>query len=325
MLTNAHTPIRMPFKTRIAPSPTGRMHAGNVFAALMSWLIARKNGGEVLLRIEDLDSGRSRIEYVDHIMRDLDWLGLDWVNDVIYQSTRSDAYSAALSILETQHLVYPCFCSRADLHAASAPHTSDGDLVYTGTCRHLTEKERDLQLRSRKPAQRVKVSTKNSETNIITFHDQLQGMVTCDLDTSCGDFIVRRSDGIFAYQLAVTVDDIEQGITCLVRGCDLLESTPRQLYLRRLLTKQAPDTSTDLSFYHLPLLVGSDGRRLSKRNGDCDLEHLRAQYKTPTALLGHIAHITGIVPGPDEPHSLDEILECYSLDQLKLRWIIEYR
>ncbi len=326
MHTNAEISAhQLPLRTRIAPSPTGRMHAGNLFAALMSWLIARKNKGEVLLRIEDLDTGRCRMEHIDQIMRDFEWLGIDWDGDVLYQSTRSDRYNEVLEILRDKHLVYPCFCSRADLHAASAPHTNDGNLVYSGRCRHLTEHEQNFLQKTHAPAQRLKVSTENSPKTIISFHDQLQGDVTCDLEISCGDFIIQRSDGLFAYQLAVTVDDLDQGINCLVRGCDLLESTPRQLYLRQLLTNRLDDVGSDISYYHLPLLVGSDGRRLSKRNGDCDLGYLRSQYKTPEALLGHIAYMTGIIPKPEEPRSLDEILERYSWDNLKLRWAIEYR
>jgi len=317
-----------PLRTRVAPSPTGRMHAGNVLAALLAWLTARRSGGEVILRIEDLDTGRSRQTFIDHILSDLEWLGFDFDGEIVYQSERFELYATALDELEAKGLLYPCFCTRADLHAASAPHTSDGDLVYPGTCRDLTADEvAQRTMQGRKPALRLKVPPEGSPAGMVTFHDCLQGRVECDLASACGDFIVRRSDGIFAYQLAVVVDDLLQGVDCLVRGCDLLASTPQQLYLRRLLVNAGlgTDAAEELSFLHFPLLVGADGRRLSKRNHDCGMDILRDTYRSPEALLGHIAHATGIVAGADEPMNLDEILARYDLDALKLSWAIEYR
>lgn len=329
------SPVAMPLRTRIAPSPTGRMHAGNVFAALASWLIGRKSAGEVVLRIEDLDRGRSRPRFIDAIRSDLDWLGFDFDGETVYQSRRADIYRSALDVLDGQGLLYPCFCSRADLHAASAPHTADGDLVYPGTCRDLSAEEQSAhRAKGQAGALRLRVPDAGDPAGIVSFHDVLQGQVTCELGLACGDFIVRRSDGEFAYQLAVVVDDLLQDVNCIVRGYDLLPSTPPQLYLRHLLEESdfaaceekagitAPEA---LSFYHVPLFVGADGRRLSKRNHDCGMDVLREAYGTPEALLGHIAHASGLIEGPETPMGLSEILERFDLDALKLRMAVEYR
>lgn len=320
----AETGTRRPI-TRIAPSPTGRMHAGNVFAALMAWLIARREGGQVLLRIEDIDTGRARPAYTDLVLQDLEWLGLTWDGPVVYQSERTDLYLEALDLLDRRGLLYPCFCTRADLHAASAPHTVDETPVYPGTCRSLSAHQRGEAEKRHAPAWRLMVPPTGDAQGSITFHDHLQGRVDCDLGTAVGDFIVRRSDGLFAYQLAVAVDDLVQGVSLLVRGCDLLGSTPQQLYLRQLLADQGMGETVETSSYHLPLLVDTDGRRLSKRDGSCDLQTLREVFRTPEALLGHIAHMTGIVDSPDQPLSLAEILARFSLEPLKLRWAIAYR
>ena len=266
---------------RFAPSPSGRMHLGNVFSALLAWLSVRSRNGRMLLRIEDLDPDRCRLEYIETLKRDLDWLGLDWDAEQTPQSKRADAYHAEFERLRAFGLVYPCYCSRAELHAASAPHASDGNVIYAGTCRTLTDAERAA--KTRKPAWRVIVPN-----TVITVQDGLQGEYTENLVQDCGDFIIRRSDGVYAYQLAVVTDDAQAGVTQVVRGSDLLSSTPRQIWLQRQLGFPEP------GYYHVPLLVAPDGRRLSKREKDLDMGALRNRY-TPEQLLGMLAHACGLL------------------------------
>lgn len=279
---------------RFAPSPSGRMHLGNVFSALLAWLSVRSCGGQMLLRIEDLDPDRCRSEYAEQLKRDLDWLGLDWDVEQPPQSTRTEAYRAAFERLERLGLVYPCYCSRTQLHAASAPHASDGTVIYAGTCRALTASQRAAQTRT--PAWRIRTSDTE-----IRFTDGLQGAYTQNLAAQCGDFILRRSDGVYAYQLAVVVDDAAGGVTQVVRGRDLLSSTPRQLWLQTLLGLPEPE------YYHVPLLVAPDGRRLSKRERDLDLGALRKRFSAPE-LIGRFAFWAGLQPeaAPVTPQALCE-------------------
>lgn len=267
---------------RFAPSPSGRMHLGNVFSALLAWLSMRSQGGRMLLRMEDLDPDRCRPEYMEMLRDDLDWLGLDWDEEQTPQSRRTDAYRAEFEKLSQLGLVYPCYCSRAELHAASAPHASDGTAIYAGTCRDLKPEERAQ--KTRRPAWRVRVPEEQ-----ITFHDRLQGAYTENLARDCGDFIVRRSDGVYAYQLAVVTDDAEGGVTEVVRGRDLLSSSPRQIWLQRMLGLPA------VEYCHVPLLVAPDGRRLSKRERDLDLGALRQLY-TPEQLIGKLAALADLQP-----------------------------
>lgn len=258
------------------------MHLGNLFTALLAWLSARADGGEFVLRIEDLDPDRSRAEYAEAIRDDLRWLGLDWDREMPLQSTQTPVYAEQFERLRKRGLIYPCFCTRNELHAASAPHASDGTLLYAGTCRNLTPAQ--IASQTRKPAWRIRVP---EET--ISFRDGVFGAVTQNLATACGDFILRRSDGVYAYQLAVVCDDALGGITQVVRGCDLLPSTPRQIWLGRELGFVQP------AYYHVPLLVAPDGRRLSKRERDLDMEHLRRRY-TPEQLTGRLAFLAGLRP-----------------------------
>lgn len=258
------------------------MHLGNLFTALLAWLSARADGGEFVLRIEDLDPDRSRAEYAEAIRDDLRWLGLDWDREMPLQSTQTPVYAEQFERLRKRGLIYPCFCTRNELHAASAPHASDGTLLYAGTCRNLTPAQ--IASQTRKPAWRIRVP---EET--ISFRDGVFGAVTQNLATACGDFILRRSDGVYAYQLAVVCDDALGGITQVVRGCDLLPSTPRQIWLGRELGFVQP------AYYHVPLLVAPDGRRLSKRERDLDMEHLRRRY-TPEQLTGRLALLAGLRP-----------------------------
>ena len=290
---------------RFAPSPSGRMHLGNLFCALLSYLSVKSRGGEWILRIEDLDTARCRPDYARQVEEDLRWLGLAWdeggsaggPDAPYFQSERTALYEAALARLRGMGLVYPCFCTRAQLHAASAPHREDGLTVYPGTCRGLTPEDiARREAAGRKGALRLRVP---EET--VTFTDGHLGEVTEYLPTDCGDFLLRRSDGLFAYQLAVVVDDAAMGVTEVVRGADLLSSTPRQLLLYELLGWEAPE------FYHFPLLLSLDGRRLSKRDGDLGLGALRERY-TPEEIIGKLAYLAGQNPGggPRTPEALAE-------------------
>lgn len=293
---------------RLAPSPSARMHVGNLFSSLVAWLSAKQAGGRVVLRIEDLDRQRCKQAFADAVMRDYERLGLVWDNtEVLYQGDRTDAYEQAFSLLNKRGLLYPCFCSRADLHAASAPHRGE-KYIYAGTCRTLTAAERAQKAQSRHPAWRLKVD----QAPIIGFTDRFQGRVTQVLSRDCGDYIVRRSDGVFAYQLAVVVDDVYQGVNQVVRGADLLDSTPQQIYLRRLVAPQA----CAYSYGHVPLFVDASGRRLSKRDGDANLDGQLARFGSIEALYGALAGATGIMPD-SRPVSLTDLLSQADLDQLQ--------
>jgi len=291
---------------RFAPSPSGRMHLGNVFAALLAWLSVRSSGGEMLLRIEDLDPDRCRPEYADRLKQDLVALGLDWDREQPPQSQRGEAYAGAFARLEARGLVYPCYCSRAELHAASAPHASDGQLIYSGACRDLTEAQRGEKTKT--PAWRLRAEGDYG------FTDGLQGNCREALAVDCGDFIIRRADGVYAYQLAVVCDDMAGGVTQIVRGRDLLSSTPRQLYLYDLLEGTAPE------FYHVPLLIDESGRRLSKRDGDLDLSVLLDAY-APQELTGRLAWAAGLLDRY-EPASPGDLAKVFSWDRVKRQDIV---
>ena len=296
---------------RFAPSPSGRIHLGNILCCLLAWLSARQKGGAVLLRIEDLDTARCPRRYADQMEEDLQWLGLHWdvgpgkegPDGPYYQSGRTAIYQAALEKLEEMGLVYPCFCTRAELHAASAPHRSDGQAVYPGPCRHLTPPEVAERAKTRAPALRLRVPEEE-----IVFRDGHMGLQCQRLDTECGDFLLRRSDGLFAYQLAVVVDDAAMGVTEVVRGADLLDSTPRQLLLYRLLGVRAPE------FYHFPLLLACDGRRLSKRNADAGLDVLRPRTSAEE-ILGKLAYLAGFNPSA-APRSAESLLPDFTWDKV---------
>ena len=290
---------------RYAPSPSGRMHLGNLMCCLLAWLSAKSKGGQVLLRIEDLDAQRCPRRYADAIIDDLAWLGLaaDGPEPPVYQSERSAVYAQYFEELARRGLVYPCFCSRSQLHAASAPHRSDGQVVYAGTCRSLTPAEITERAKTRAPAWRVRVPDE-----VIAFEDGHMGPCAENLARDCGDFYLRRADGVFAYQLAVVVDDAAMGVTEVVRGADLLSSTARQLYLYRLLGLKAPQ------FAHCPLLLAPDGRRLSKRDGDQSLENLRAKY-TAEEIVGRLAFAYGLQPEP-APRTPESLIPDFSWDKV---------
>ena len=260
---------------------------GNLWSCLLAWLAARSAGGGMVLRLENLDPDRCRPAYCDQVMRDLEWLGLDWDNTPVYQSQQTEAYAEVFRELERQGLVYPCFCTRAERLAASAPHRSDGTGTYDGRCGRLSEEQRTELEKTRRPAWRVRVPREE-----FSFTDLLQGEYTENLARDCGDFILRRSDGVYAYQLAVVVDDAAMGVTQVVRGSDLLTSAPRQLWLQDRLGLPHPE------YGHLPLLLASDGRRLAKRDRDQELGQLQAQYTAPE-LVGRLAFAARLIDRPD--------------------------
>ena len=287
---------------RFAPTPSGRMHLGNVFAALIAWLSVRSRGGRFVLRMEDLDTQRTNEEFAQIIREDLLWLGLDWDLETSAQSTRAAVYDRYLAQLESQDLLYPCYCTRSQLHSVNAPHLSDGTYVYPGTCRDLTAEQRVVF--GREPAWRVKVPDRE-----YALTDLCQGDFTQNLITDCGDFVVRRADGVHVYQLAVTVDDGEAGVTEVVRGVDLLGSAPRQMYLQELFGFPHPE------YGHVPLLVAPDGRRLSKRDADLDLSALQ-KHKKPEEIIGILAHSSGLL-AQYEPISARELAGEFSWKKLK--------
>ena len=270
---------------RFAPSPTGRMHLGNVFSALLSWLSIKAQGGKWVLRIEDIDPQRSRMEYADLIMSDLEWLGLTWDEGPFYQSERGEIYEAELQKPADRGMTYPCYCTRADILATQAPHESDGRVVYKGTCRNLKPGKH-----SGPAAIRMRVPEEGE--GIVSFVDGHYGEQTVDLTTQCGDFIVRRKDGAWAYQLAVVVDDALMGITEVVRGRDLLLSSPQQIYLAKELGFAPP------RFTHLPLLCNTEGQRLSKRDRSLDMEALRSRFEAED-IIGLLAYKAGLQESPN--------------------------
>ena len=284
---------------RFAPTPSGHMHLGNVFAALVAWLSVRSRNGALVLRMEDLDTQRTSGEFADQLRQDLLWLGLDWDEETAPQSQRSHVYDRYFQRLQDMGLLYPCYCTRSQLHNVNAPHLSDGTYVYAGTCRDLKEPPK-----GRLPAWRVMVP--NREYRV---EDLCQGTFCQNLSTDCGDFVVRRADGCYVYQLAVTVDDGEAGVTEVVRGMDLLGSAPRQMYLQELFGFAHP------AYGHVPMLLSADGRRLSKRDKDLDLGQLRLRLK-PEELIGRLADAAGLLEGY-EPISAKELASVFSWEKLR--------
>jgi glutamyl-tRNA synthetase len=278
------------------------MHLGNVFAGLIAWLSVKSRDGEMVLRMEDLDTQRTSAEFAEVLRDDLRWLGLTWDRETEPQSQRSRIYDKYFDILKEKELLYPCYCTRSQLHSVNAPHLSDGTYVYAGTCRNLSEEERAAFHRD--PAWRVCVPDR-----LWQVEDKVQGLYRENLSTDCGDFVVRRADGVYVYQLAVTVDDGEAGVTEVVRGMDLLSSAPRQMYLQELFGFSHPE------YGHVPMLLAPDGRRLSKRDKDLDLGILR-QNMTPEALIGTLAYAGGLIEH-NESVSARELAGEFSWDKLR--------
>jgi glutamyl-tRNA synthetase len=282
-----------PVRGRLAPSPTGLLHLGNALAFLLAWLGPRSRGGRVVLRMEDIDPERSRPEFAEAAMRDLRWLGLDWDEGPdlggafgpYTQSQRLHLYDDAIARLTAAGRVYPCFCTRKELRElAGAPHTphtphtpmaGDGSAAYPGACRDLSPSERARKLaEGRKPALRL-----NCGAEAIRFRDLIAGPQEMTLVACGGDFALRRSDGVVAYQLAVVVDDAAMGITQVARGEDILTSTPRQILLQRLLGLPTPE------YAHLPLVLDHAGERLAKRHGSLALAALREAGARPEVVV----------------------------------------
>jgi glutamyl-tRNA synthetase len=290
---------------RFAPSPTGKLHLGNVRTALLAWLQVRALGGEFLLRIEDLDRARCRPEFVDAMLRDLEYLGLEWDAPPWFQSQRQIVYDEAIALLSVRGQLYGCHCSRAEIaRVASAPHgASDDGPRYPGTCADLTAEERAEREQVRPPALRFRV-----RPGEIEFMDLLHGRYRQDVQREVGDFVVGGRDGVPSYQLAVVVDDAASGITHVLRGDDLLPSTPRQLLLYEAFEEPAP------AFLHVPLLVDPDGRRLAKREGATELAYLRDHGVPAEKVLGVLAQWSGL--GNGEPVTARALVERFSLARL---------
>ena len=287
---------------RFAPTPSGRMHLGNVFAALIAWLSVRSQGGEMVLRMEDLDTLRTSDAYARLLRQDLAWLGLDYDRETPPQSTRSETYDRYFDRLMEMGLLYPCYCTRSQLHSVNAPHLSDGTYVYPGTCRNLTPQARRAM--NRAPAWRVVVPDR-----LWSLNDRVQGRYELNLAKDCGDMVVRRAEGVYVYQLAVTVDDGEAGVTEVVRGMDLLSSAPRQMYLQELFGFPHPQ------YAHVPMLLAPDGRRLSKRDRDLDLGELQKRF-SPEAIIGLLAHAAGLIDRP-APISAAELAKEFQWSNLR--------
>jgi glutamyl-tRNA synthetase len=301
---------------RFAPTPSGRMHAGNLLCALIAWLSARSVGGKILLRIEDLDTYRCGWEENSYqLINDLHFLGLTFDGGYDrnqWQSARFSIYQEQFEKLQKRSLLYPCTCSRAELHAATAPHLSDGSYRYDGKCyrRFLAGLPPYLLKEGKAPAYRIHVPDR-----VISFEDRLCGRYEENLEKDCGDFIIRRADGVYAYQLAVVTDDGLSGITQVVRGRDLLSSTPRQIWLAELLGFSSPQ------FCHIPLLTDSKGRRLSKRDGDLDIGSLRKRFGSPEPIIGMLGYCCSLLDRP-EPVGVEELIPLFSFDKIPKEKIV---
>jgi glutamyl-tRNA synthetase len=300
--------------TRLAPSPTGALHLGNARTFLINWLLARQNNWRILLRIEDIDGPRIKREADLESMEDLRWLGLDWDMGPIYQTSRAILYRDAINKLVASGEAYACVCTRQEIEtAASAPHADDGSTIYPGTCfGRFPSPEAARQVTGREPALRFRVNHEPVE-----FLDRVVGPLKFDPPRQLGDFVVAKADGTPAYQLAVVVDDADMGVTDIVRGDDLLDSTPRQILLYRALGlgDRVPE------HYHVPLIVGTDGRRLAKRHGDTRLSYYRQRGVSPGRLLALLARWCGIPAVPTSLRPVD-LLHSFRLEALPKQQIV---
>lgn len=310
---NKDTTIQQRPVGRFAPSPSGRMHLGNLYTALLSWLSVKSKGGRWILRIEDLDPQRSKYDFARLIEDDLAWLGLDFDEggledrgpaEAYSQSRRGDIYNQAFKQLESTGLTYPCYCTRADVKATQAPHQSDGRIVYAGTCRPDGFPEVRPEEPTRPHATRIMVRDEE-----ICFNDRVFGSQKVNLVDHCGDFVLRRADGAWAYQLAVVVDDALMGVTEVVRGCDLLLSSAQQIYLYRLLGFNPPQWA------HLPLVRNENGLRLSKRDHSMSMDHLR-DTSSPQEIIGRLAATAGIIDH-SEPCTPADLLGIFSWESIR--------
>lgn len=289
---------------RFAPTPSGRLHLGNLLCCLIAYLSARSKGGKFLLRIEDLDVPRCPKRLSDQCIEDLRFLGFDWDETPLYQSERTEIYQKYFDELTRMGLVYPCFCTRAQLHAAIAPNLGDHEPIYSRACAGLAPEEITRRIKTRSPAMRMRVPDE-----VLSFVDGHFGQVSENLEKGSGDYIIRRSDGLFGYQLAVVIDDALCGVNEIVRGRDILFSTPRQMHMQRTLGFQTP------SYFHIPLLMDANGRRLAKRDKDLDLTAL-SQAMTPEQILGMLAYSAGVIP-ENRPASLEELTRVFDWKNVK--------
>ena len=286
---------------RYAPSPTGELHIGNLATALIAWLHARLSNGSFIIRIEDIDTRRCIKGSASNILNDLERLGIDWDGPVSYQSKRLEYYQDALESLEAEGLIYPCYCSRRDIKQATGVSYLTSQ-VYPGTCNSLTKAERQHKGLERPSAYRVRVPDKRFE-----YHDLWQGRIEENLYTETGDFVIKRNDGLFSYQLATTVDDIDQSMTHIVRAEDLLSVTLRQLYLVEQLKPE-----TKIQFAHSPILVTDNGKKMSKRDGSFSL----SRWSQPIeSLIGWLAFNLGLTEFATAISS-DELLDSLNLKQM---------
>ena len=289
---------------RFAPTPSGRLHLGNILCAMLAYLSVRSRGGRFLLRIEDVDVPRCPRRLAQQAIDDLTWLGFTWDDTPLYQSDRSEIYQEALDRLTADGHIYPCFCTRAQLMSLAAPNLGDTQVVYSRACAALTPEEAAERAKTRAPAMRLRVPDED-----VTFTDGLFGWQQENLERDCGDFILRRSDGLYGYQLAVVVDDALTGVTEVVRGRDILSATPRQLYLQRLLGYPQPD------YIHIPLLVDAEGRRLAKRDRDLDLSALSQRF-TPEDILGMLAFSARLLQEV-QPVTLEQLIPLFNWANVK--------
>ena len=293
----SETPDSSKIVGRYAPSPTGDLHFGNLRTALLAWLHARLQTGQFIVRMEDLDLPRVVAGSADQILRDLEWLGLDWDGPIVYQSERVELYQHALSSLGAQSLTYPCFCSRKDIQAAaSAPHGNAG--VYPGTCKGLSASDIIVAARQKSPAIRLKAAAIQSEVD---------------------DFVIVRSDQLFAYQLAVTVDDLDQGVTEVIRGADLVDSTPKQVYLAQLLQPNR----RKIDYLHCTLMLDDQGQRMSKRDGSVSAIKWRQGGGSAEQLLAHLAFTAGIL-GISKAINIVELIEKVDINLISSKLLSIY-
>lgn len=297
MRTRTESPMTV---GRFAPSPSGSLHVGNLRTAMLTWLVARSSAGQVLLRIEDLDPQSSRAELISEHQHDLARLGLHFDGPVIHQSERHALYDEAIAVLHSAGLLYPCYCSRREIaEATRAPH-GDSAFVYPGTCRELTIGQRaERESEGRRPAWRARALEGD-----VTAHDMVLGSQRAAID----DFVVRRQDGVAAYNLAVVVDDGLQGVTQVVRGDDLWPTTPRQVWLAQILGHDVP------LYVHVPLVVGPDGERLAKRHGAVTLHDIEAGGGSVSRLRTALARSVGCEVGDEA--SIESVLQAFALDRL---------
>ncbi|SKA69973.1 tRNA glutamyl-Q(34) synthetase GluQRS [Desulfobaculum bizertense] len=308
MLTASHV------RGRLAPSPTGHLHLGNAWAFLLCWLAVRKADGTVILRMEDIDPDRSKTEFATDIITDLHWLGLDWDegpdcggdNAPYTQSEKLDRYAEVIAQLSERGLTYPCYCTRKELRSlASAPHKGEFGPAYPGTCLHLSaSRKAELEAAGRRPSLRL-----HADSPDLSFHDRLCGDQHQTWEECGGDFPLRRSDGVISYQLAVAVDDIDQNVTLVMRGDDILHCTPRQVYLYKLLNARRPD------YAHVPLVLDAEGERLAKRHKHFELRALREMGISAKAIIGYLGYRAGLLPEPKLAQA-QELLTHFSLEKL---------